>query len=76
MRLSTEIKEYIVKVDAGVSYFSGIEDIFKTQKELFMKKLNADFEVIYKLVERKHTELRDKVLAVYETHTKDANDYV
>ena len=36
------------------------------QKSLQLKKLAADFEVINKLVERKHAELRDKIQGAYD----------
>ena len=39
-------------------------------KDMYLKKLNADFEVIYKLVERKHTELKDKISSLYDSYLK------
>ena len=41
-----------------------------------MKKLNADFEVIYKLVERKHTELKDKITNLYDSNLRQSYEYV
>lgn len=75
-RLEEEIKEEVEKIDAAISYFNGIEDIFLSQKELYIKKLNADFEVIFKLVERKHAELKDKVSSIYDANLKEAYEYV
>jgi hypothetical protein len=43
---------------------------------LYLKKLSADFEVIYKLVERKHAELKDKISSIYDQHLKEAYQYV
>jgi hypothetical protein len=43
---------------------------------LYLKKLTADFEVIYKLVERKHAELRDKISTLYDKNLKSAYEYV
>jgi hypothetical protein len=63
-------------VEAAVQYFSGIEDIFVNQKQLYLKKLSADFEVIYKLVERKHAELKDKISSIYDQNLKEAYQYV
>lgn len=59
-----------------MQYFTGIEDIFINQKQLYLKKLAADFEVIYKLVERKHAELRDKISSIYDDNLKEAYEYV
>lgn len=41
-----------------------------------MRKLAADFEVINKLVERKHAEMRDKIAGAYDRHLKEAYQYV
>jgi hypothetical protein len=45
------------KVEAALSYFGGLEELFTEQKEIFLKKLNADFEVILKTIEAKKMEL-------------------
>lgn len=74
--LIQEIKDEIEKVDTAIEYFSSIEEIFISQKALYLRKLQADFEVIYKLVERKHAELKDKVQTVYDQNLKDAYQYV
>jgi hypothetical protein len=47
-----------------------------SQKNLQLRKLAADFEVIGKLVERKHAELRDKIASAYDKHLKEAYQYV
>lgn len=46
------------------------------QRVLQLRKLAADFEVINKLVERKHAELRDKIQSAYDKHLKEAYQYV
>lgn len=43
---------------------------------MYLSKLAADFEVIYKLVERKHTELKDKICNIYDANLKQAFEYV
>ena len=35
------------KIDAAVSYFAGLEEMFTWQKDIFLKKLNADFEPVF-----------------------------
>ena len=60
-KLKLEIEEAFKKVDAAIQYFTGIEEIFLRQKNLFLQKLQADFDVIRKLIERKEMELRDKI---------------
>ncbi|CDW75950.1 b-box zinc finger family protein [Stylonychia lemnae] len=74
--LKQEIQVEIEKVETAIQYFSGIEEIFVNQKQLYLKKLSADFEVIYKLVERKHAELRDKISTTYDQNLKEAYQYV
>jgi hypothetical protein len=46
------------------------------QKDLYLQKLAADFEVIRKLVERKHVELKDKIENVYDEHLRCAYRYI
>jgi len=70
--LTAEVREQVEKIEAGMEYFKGIEEIFETQRDLYLKKLNADFEVIFRLVERKHTELRAKVQEVYDKSLREA----
>jgi hypothetical protein len=36
-----------------------------------LKKVAADFEIIMKLVERKHAELRDKISTIYDSYLKE-----
>lgn len=60
----------------GMLYFSGLEEMFLTQKEMYLKKLSADFEVIYKLVERKHIELKDKIASLFDVNLKEAYQFV
>jgi len=42
--------------------------MFRGQRDLFIKKLNADFEVMQKLIERKRSELQDKIFSAYDAH--------
>lgn len=64
------------KVDNAIEYFNGIEQQFQVQKDLYLKKLAADFEVIRKLVERKQVELRDKIEGVYDDSLRKAYRYI
>ena len=64
------------RIDAAVEYFLGIEEIFMKQKNLYLQKLAADFEVIRKLVERKHIELRDKIESIYDENLRMAYRYI
>jgi hypothetical protein len=41
-----DLKQRMHKIDAAVSYFGGLEEMFAWQKDIFLKKLNADFEVL------------------------------
>jgi hypothetical protein len=41
-----------------------------------LKKLAADFDVIIKLVERKHAEMREKIHTAYDKHLKDSYQYL
>ena len=46
------------------------------QKTLYLQKLAADFEVIRKLVERKHVELKDKIETIYDESLRTAYRYI
>jgi hypothetical protein len=41
-----------------------------------LQKLAADFEVIRKLVERKHIELKDKIETIYDENLRLAYRYI
>jgi flagellar basal body-associated protein FliL len=75
-QLKNDIKNELEKIASATDYFTGVEDILMNQKHLQLKKLAADFEVINKLVERKHAELRDKISNAYDKHLKEAYQYV
>ena len=42
---------------------------------MFLKKLNADFDVMQKMIERKRSELVDKVCNSYDGHVKKTLNY-
>ena len=46
------------------------------QKTLQLRKLAADFDVINKLVERKHAEMREKIQTSYDKHLKESYLYI
>jgi len=64
-RLRGEIKEQENKITTAVTYFSGLEEIFVEQRDLMIKKLNADFEVLIKMVEKRRAELSFKISSTY-----------
>ena len=43
---------------------------------MYLQKLAADFEVIRKLVERKHIELKDKIETIYDENLRLAYRYI
>ena len=48
--------------------------MFEEQRNLFLKKLNADFDVVLRMIERKRAELSDKINVSYDLHiTKTKN---
>lgn len=54
----------------------GIEDIFVKQKNLYLQKLAADFEVMRKLIDRKYVELKEKIESVYDENLRLAYRYI
>ena len=57
-----------------MNYFSGLTSMFEEQRNLFLKKLNADFDVVLRMLERKRTELADRINVSYDLHiTKTQN---
>jgi hypothetical protein len=57
IRLKSELKDQETKITTAVTYFSGLEELFTEQRDLLLKKLNADFEVIIKMVEKRRAEM-------------------
>ena len=74
-KLKDGIMEQTKKIEAAVSYFAGLEEIFSGQRDLFLKKLNADFDVMQKMIERKRSELIDKVSRSYDGHVRKTLNY-
>ena len=68
--LRKQVQEQFEKIDAASEYFSGVEELFVRQKKLYLQKLAADFEVIRKLVDRKHIELKDKIEQIYDDNLR------
>jgi len=66
----------VEKIGSACDYFRGVEDILINQKNLQLRKLAADFDVINKLVERKHAEMREKIQTAYDKHLKDSYMYI
>lgn len=67
-----EINQRSEKIEAAVSYFGGLEEMFSWQKDIFLKKLNADFEILIQTIERKRNELQAKIFAAYDGHIDKA----
>ena len=74
--LKKEIKKELDKISSACEYFRGVEDILENQKNLQLRKLAADFDVINKLVERKHAEMREKIQTAYDKHLKESYVYI
>ena len=74
-KLKDSIMEQTKKIEAACSYFSGLEEIFSGQRDLFLKKLNADFDVMQKMIEVKRSELHDKVSRSYDGHVRKTLNY-
>ena len=70
------MKVELEKIDSAIEYFNGVEEQFQIQKDLYLKKLAADFEVIRKLIDRKQIELRDKIENVYDESLRKAYRYI
>jgi len=63
-------------VDSAAEYFISVEKVFANQKMLYVQKLDADFEVIRKLLRRKHVEMRDKIESIYDENLNFAYRYI
>lgn len=55
----------MVKIEAALSYFTGVGEIYAEQQDLFLKKVNTDFEVIFRMLERKKIEIQYKIKNAY-----------
>lgn len=56
----------------AVTYFSGLEELFVEQRDLLLKKLNADFEVVLKMVEKRRAELTYDIKQNYNSLLEQA----
>jgi len=45
------------RLASGANYFTSTQSMFAEQKDTFLAKLNADFDLIFTQIERKRTEL-------------------
>ena len=72
-KLRNEITEQENKIAAAMNYFSGLQEIFVEQRDLFIKKVNADFEVLTKMIERKRTEMHMKIRETYDLQISKTN---
>ena len=75
-KIKQEIGEQGKKIQAAVSYFQGLQEMFVEQRDLFLKKVNADFEVLLKLLERKRSELTDKIHNAYDLHITKTHNFM
>lgn len=71
---SVKMREQQEKVDAALSYYGGLEEMFAWQKDIFLKKLNTDFEIILQTIERKKKELSAKICKAYDGHIAKAKN--
>jgi hypothetical protein len=71
---SLKLDEQTEKVDAALSYYGGLEEMFAWQKDIFLKKLNADFEVLLQTINRKKSDLTAKICQAYDGHIKKTSD--
>lgn len=74
--LRKQIAVEFEKLEAAIEYFSGVEQLFQKQRALQLQKLAVDFEVIRKLVDRKHVELKDKIEGIYDDSLRQAYRYI
>jgi hypothetical protein len=72
-RFRTQIQENENKIAAAMNYFSGLQEIFAEQRDLFIKKTNADFDVIIKLVQAKRAEMTTKIAETYANQMHKCN---
>ena len=72
LRIKNELKDSETKITTAVTYFSGLEELFTEQRDLLLKKLNADFEVILKMVEKRRAEMTHQINSTYNTQLEQA----
>jgi uncharacterized protein involved in tolerance to divalent cations len=73
-QLIRDLKLRTEKIEAAVSYFGGLEEMFVWQKDIFVKKLNADFDVLIQTIEKKRKELYSKIQLTYDGHIDKAQN--
>lgn len=57
VKITTKLKD----VDTNIGFFKSAKEALAKQKQLYVEKLRADFEVLYKQLEKKYSELFLKI---------------
>ena len=55
--LEKNLGESLGRIATASNYFTGVKGMFMKQKEEYLKKLDADFDLILAMIERKRTDL-------------------
>ena len=71
--IQRELTRVIKQVDGSLGWFKTAKDSILKQKDLYLKKLRADFEVIYKMLEKKYSELYQKIEKAFHNTLKESD---
>ena len=67
-----DLERWEEKIHAALSYHSGLEEIYTEQRDLFLRKVQADFEAIQRLLDRKKTEMIYQISNAYKDYIDSA----
>ena len=65
--LSRESREVLRILSKSVEQYSTLQDTMSKQKDLYQKKIDAEFDILIKMIEARKLELRKKVCTVFDT---------
>jgi hypothetical protein len=64
-RVKNDITDRERKLAAAIDYYQGIRDIYTEQRDLFLKKVTADFDILMRMLERRKMEMQQKIAQTY-----------
>lgn len=61
VKIQEQLTFLSIQVDKNLEYFKFIKSAVSKQKDLYLKKLRADFEIMFKMLEKRFSELYTKI---------------
>eukprot|EP00347_Sterkiella_histriomuscorum_P011410 403372566 len=70
--LQVKITKMIQEVEKNIGFFKTAKEAILKQKNLYIEKLRADFEVMFKMLEKKYSEMFQKIEKAFQNSLKES----